>query len=250
MSEVPLGPTQTPKTNTFRERLSSAASSAASQVRGAVLKGLGAPTEPQYNEMVAQLKELVKYNFGHDNYNFDEQTYSKKIGDLIQDSLLIGAASKLFQKRLEYLKRSNSTNRIAGVEFNIEYANRIKSIIDEKLKKLKPDLFDESGNLKVPSNSKQSNSNSSGSSLDYANIYWTLDNIDSKALLEVFGHILSNVGHVAASMATSAITGKGGKKRNKRSIRSTKKLNKSKAKTHKRKEKSRKNKKSKSRKNK
>ena len=226
MAKVPLGPTQTPTSNTFRG-LASKASAAVSNVytnpMGALQKLRGsAPTEPQYNKIASQLNELV-------NKKFDDVS---EIKELFKDRFLIETALEVSQQRLVYLNNSFSKDqeKIKGVEINIE-------------------LFDENGVLK-PLSQPQSSSGISYNSFTDPQMVMLMQNIDTKALIEGLGHMVTLSVVAVGHLASAALTSRGGKKIHKQSRRSTKKLNKRKPKTHRRKRKSGKNKKSKSRKNK
>jgi hypothetical protein len=248
MAENPLGSTQIPTQTpiTFRQRLKDSASSAAAAARGAVLKGLGlAPTETQYNEISSQLKQLVSKNFG--KVVSQETSTKDSIRELFKDRLLIEAASGVFLKRLEYLNGSGLTDKskIDGVENSIEYAKIIKKNIDEKLKQLDPSLF-ENGVLKPPIQTQIPSSISYNPFTD-PQMVMLMQNIDTKALIEGLGHMVTLGAVAVGHLASAALTSRGGKRRR---TRSTKKIDKRKIKTHKRKGKSRKNKKSKGRKNK
>lgn len=253
MAEVPLGSTQIPTQTpiTFRQRLKDAASSAAAAARGAVLKGLGlAPTETQYNEISSQLKQLVNKNFG--DVVSQKMSNEDSIRELFKDRLLIEAASGVFLKRLKYLNESDLTDKskIDGVENSIQYAEIIKKNIDEKLKQLDASLF-ENGVLKPPIQT-QSISGISYNPFTDPQIVMLMQNIDTKALIDGLGHMVTLGAVAVGHIASAALTSRGGKKRNKRSRRSTKKLDKRKLKSHKRKSKNGKTKsrKGKSRKNK
>ena len=245
MAKVPLGPTQTPTSNTFRG-LASKASAAVSNVytnpMGALQKLRGsAPTEPQYNKIASQLNELV-------NKKFDDVS---EIKELFKDRFLIETALEVSQQRLVYLNNSFSKDqeKIKGVEINIEYAKIIKKNIDKRLKELNPELFDENGVLK-PLSQPQSSSGISYNSFTDPQMVMLMQNIDTKALIEGLGHMVTLSVVAVGHLASAALTSRGGKKIHKQSRRSTKKLNKRKPQTHRRKRKSGKNKKSKSRKNK
>ena len=258
MAEPQLGQTQIPTStsNTFGDRLrglANKASAAASNVYtnpvGAIQKLRGvAPTEPQYNEISSQLKQLVNKDFSD---VFQKMSKEDAIKELFTDRLLIEAVLEVSQQRLVYLNKSFSKDqeKIKGVEINIEYAKIIKKNIDEILKREAPEFFDKNGVLKPPIQT-QSPSSISYNPFTDPQMVMLMQSIDTKALIEGLGH-MAKLGLVAVGhLASAALTNRGGKKLHKRSRRSTKKLNKRKSKTHKRKGKSRKNKNSKSRKNK
>jgi hypothetical protein len=253
MAESQLEETITKTPNTFRQRLKDSASSAAAAARGAVLKGLGlAPTETQYNEISSQLKQLVSKNFSKvvSQEILTKEEIRDSIRELFKDRLLIEAASGVFLKRLEYLNGSGLTDKskIDGVENSIEYAKIIKKNIDEKLKQLDPSLF-ENGVLKPPIQTQIPSSISYNPFTD-PQMVMLMQNIDTKALIEGLGHMVTLGAVAVGHLASAALTSRGGKRRRTRSRRITKKIDKRKIKTHKRKGKSRKNKKSKGRKNK
>ena len=204
MAEVPLGPT--PTSNTLRQRLSSAASSAANQVRGAAYKLSGnAPFEDDYLRVNDEIKRLYNaYIVKSGLATITDKNKLLKDREYINDRAL-----DIIERRLNYLNGSSVTDKskIPGVKDNLEKAKELKPKIDEKLKVLAPELFDENGNFK-----KQKKYDSSSSLVGPTLTY-------------------------ALASAMNGMPGGGGKKRNKRSRRRTKKLNKRKTKTHRRKSK-------------
>jgi len=218
MAALPVESRQTPESNTFRDKLSSFASSASNkainQVRGAAYKLSGnAPFEDDYKRVNDEIKRL------YDAYivNSGLATITDK-NKLVQDREYINnRALGIITRRLNYLDGSSVTDKskIPNVKDNLEKAEELKHEINEKLKVLAPGLFDENGNFKEQ---KKNNSSSSPIGLSYA----------------------------IASVMNGVPSG-GSKRRHKRS---TKKLNKRKIKTNTGKSRKSKSKKSKSKKNK
>jgi hypothetical protein len=190
MAEIPIQ-TQTPTSNTFRQKLSSVASSAANQVRGVGLKFTGnAPLEGDY----MRVGDNIKYWYSTIG-SITDKTKLLDAREYINDTAL-----GVIRRRLSYLNGSSVTDKtkIPEVEENFRKARELNTIIEDKLKKSAPELFDKNGNFKEQK--KYDNSNSFvGPALTYA-----------------------------LASAMNGVPGGGGKKRH---MRSTKKLNKRKPKT-------------------
>ena len=199
MAEVPI-PTQRPiiTPNTFRQKLSSAASSAANQVRGVGLKFTGnAPLEGDY----MRVGDNIKYWYSTIG-SITDKTKLLDAREYINDTAL-----GVIKRRLSYLNGSSVTDKtkIPEVEENFRKARELNTIIEEKLKVLAPGLFDENGNFKEQKKYDRSNS-FVGPALTYA-----------------------------LASAMNGVPSGGSKTRHKRSRKRTKKLNKRKPKTRRRK---------------
>jgi hypothetical protein len=151
MAESQLEETITKTPNTFRDRLSSAASSAANQVRGVGLKFTGnAPLEGDY----MRVGDNIKYWYS----NIGSITDKMKLLDARE--YINDTALGIITRRLNYLNGSSVTDKtkIPEVEENFKKARELNTIIEEKLKVLAPGLFDKNGNFKEQK--KYDNSNS------------------------------------------------------------------------------------------